>query len=143
LPQRGVTPVQSNHEIRLAECQAIFRNKCVTNIGFLFRNKCVTNCLTVRLLRSKIRGEPPRVRIAHKWKNASSERGREEARALFFFLLQPRCLDSRHPRVHERFELLPDPRRSPEIRPGCDMAILMQSQMQSATQSFSAVRRMM
>jgi hypothetical protein len=45
------------------------------------------------------------VRIAHKWKNASSERGREEARALFFFLLQPRCLDSRHPRVHERFEL--------------------------------------
>jgi hypothetical protein len=27
------------------------------------------------------------VRMAHKWKNASSERGREEARALFFFLL--------------------------------------------------------
>ena len=44
------------------------------------------------------------MRIAHKWKNASSERGREEARALFFFLLQPRCLDSRHPRVHERLE---------------------------------------
>src|SRR6266436_4890388 len=81
----------------------------------IFRNKCVTNCLTVRLLRSIIRGGLPRVRIAHKWKNASSERGREEARALFFFLLQPRCLDSRHPPRSRTLGTDPDLRRSPEI----------------------------
>ncbi len=33
----------ADREVRLAECQAIFRNKLVTNIGFIFRNKFVTN----------------------------------------------------------------------------------------------------
>jgi hypothetical protein len=30
----GVCP-RSNHEIRFAGCQAIFRNRCVTNFGFV------------------------------------------------------------------------------------------------------------
>ena len=41
MPQLVMTG--ADREVRLAECQAIFRNKFVTNIGFIFRNKFVTN----------------------------------------------------------------------------------------------------
>src|SRR5260370_39945840 len=83
----------------------------------IFRNKCVTNCLTVRLLRSIIRGGLPRVRIAHKWKNASSERGREEARALFFLSTAAALLRQPPPSRSRTLGTDPDLLRLPEIPP--------------------------